>query len=77
MTSVAPARNVVQTAAGEVSYDILVIATGSGNNFFNFEPIRDKFLPLKTITDALNLRSFLMQNLEHERWEAVGARCLA
>jgi len=58
------ARSVVQTAAGDVSYDILVLATGSGNNFFNLEPIKDNFLPLKSITDALNIRSFLMQNLE-------------
>jgi len=64
ITAIVPDRNVLQTSAGEVSYDILVLATGSGNNFFNFEPIRENFLPLKTITDALNIRSFLMQNLE-------------
>lgn len=54
----------ISTSIGDFQYDYLVIATGSTNNFFNFEPSKNKLLPLKTITDALDIRSFLMQNLE-------------
>lgn len=54
----------ISTSVGEIAYDYLVIATGSTNNFFNFEPVKDTILPLKSVTDALNIRSFLMQNLE-------------
>jgi len=54
----------VNTSVGRIDYDYLVIATGSTNNFFNFEPIKNYLLPLKSITDALDIRSFLMQNLE-------------
>ncbi len=54
----------VNTSVGKIDYDYLVIATGSTNNFFNFEPIKNYLLPLKSITDALDIRSFLMQNLE-------------
>ncbi|GGG48985.1 NAD(P)/FAD-dependent oxidoreductase [Bizionia arctica] len=54
----------LSTSAGTIPYDYLIIATGSQNNFFNFEPVKDKLLTLKSIPDALNLRSSIFQNLE-------------
>lgn len=59
-----PKESTITTNIGNIDYDYLVIACGSTNNFFNFEPIKEKLLPLKSITDALDIRSFLMQNLE-------------
>jgi NADH dehydrogenase len=58
------AKSQLITSIGNFSYDYLIIATGSQNNFFNFEPVKDKLLTLKSIPDALNLRSYLFQNLE-------------
>ncbi|MCB0601647.1 MAG: NAD(P)/FAD-dependent oxidoreductase [Saprospiraceae bacterium] len=58
-----PAKK-AETTAGTLSYEYLVIATGSTNNFFNFEPIKEDLLTLKSVPDALDFRSFLMQNLE-------------
>lgn len=52
------------TSIGNIAFDFLVIATGSQNNFFNFEPVKDKLLTLKSIPDALDIRSFILQNLE-------------
>jgi len=57
-------KQVLNTSIGDIPYDYLVIATGSTNNFFNFEPIKNKFFSLKSVTDALDIRSFLMQKLE-------------
>jgi NADH dehydrogenase len=54
----------LRTSIGSFSYDYLIIATGSLSNFFNFEPIKNKLLTLKSIPDALNIRSFIFQNLE-------------
>lgn len=62
--SVITDEKIIETSAGKIAYDYLIIATGSQNNFFNFEPIKDKLLTLKSIPDALNLRSFVFQNLE-------------
>jgi NADH dehydrogenase len=62
--SVIDSENKVQTNIGDIPYDYLVLAMGSTNNYFNFEPVRDKLFPLKSLTDALNLRSIIMQNLE-------------
>jgi NADH dehydrogenase len=47
-----------------LDYDILVIATGTTTNFFNFESIKHQFMTLKSIPEALNLRSYILQNLE-------------
>lgn len=54
----------LRTSIGTINYDYLVIATGSTNNFFNFEPVKEKLLTLKSIPDALNMRSYIYQNLE-------------
>lgn len=57
-------NQILHSNIGDISYDYLVIATGSTNNFFNFEPVKDKLLTLKSIPDALNMRSYIYQNLE-------------
>ena len=44
--SVSSEENTIATTAGAISYDYLIIATGSQNNFFNFEPVKDKLLTL-------------------------------
>ena len=56
--------NELETSIGKVYYDYLIIATGSKTNYFNFDSEKEYFLSLKSIPDALNLRSFIFQNLE-------------
>jgi NADH dehydrogenase len=41
-----------------------VIATGSKPNFYGMESVEKNCFPLKAVTDALNIRSWLFQNLE-------------
>ncbi len=52
------------TSVGVFKFDYLIIATGSQNNYYNFEPVKSQLLSLKSIPDALNLRSYVFQNLE-------------
>ncbi|MBS1604423.1 MAG: NAD(P)/FAD-dependent oxidoreductase, partial [Bacteroidetes bacterium] len=59
-----PAGKFVETDAGSIHYDYLVIATGSRSNFFGNELIRKYSFGLKSIPDALNFRSQLMQAFE-------------
>ncbi len=61
---VAPERKVVETSIGEIRYDQLVIATGSLTNFFGMESIERNGMQIKSIPNALNVRSFLFQNFE-------------
>ncbi len=62
--SVNPGANTVSTLAGDLEYDYLIIANGMKSNFFGNEKIARNSFPLKSITDALNLRSHLMQLFE-------------
>jgi NADH dehydrogenase len=64
INAIDPARNMVLTSGGDLSYDYLVVAGGSRSNFFGNQKIEQNSFPLKTIPDALNLRSQFMQVLE-------------
>lgn len=52
------------TNIGEIKYDYLVIATGSTTNFFGNELIESNSMPMKSIPEALNLRSLILQSFE-------------
>ncbi|RZK45765.1 MAG: NAD(P)/FAD-dependent oxidoreductase, partial [Pedobacter sp.] len=57
-------KNCIETSIGDVRYDHLVIATGSTSNFFGQTEIEQNAMPMKSIPEALNLRSVILQNLE-------------
>ncbi|HTN22156.1 MAG TPA: NAD(P)/FAD-dependent oxidoreductase [Pelobium sp.] len=61
---IVPAENKVITDIGDYNYDYLVIATGSETNFFGQKEIEHFSMPMKTVPEALNLRSLILQNLE-------------
>ncbi|MGC9343565.1 MAG: NAD(P)/FAD-dependent oxidoreductase [Bacteroidales bacterium] len=62
--SIDPENKQVITNLGYVRYDYLVIATGSSTNFYGLENIERHSIGLKNINDAINLRSWILQNLE-------------
>ncbi|ARK11246.1 NAD(P)/FAD-dependent oxidoreductase [Fibrella sp. ES10-3-2-2] len=64
VTGVNPATKTVSTLIGDIQYDHLVIASGSKSNYFGNDQIKNNSFPLKTIPDALNLRSQLLQSFE-------------
>ncbi|MGZ3885169.1 MAG: NAD(P)/FAD-dependent oxidoreductase [Bacteroidia bacterium] len=57
-------RSVLVTSLGEINYDYLVIATGSTTNYFGNAIIQNNSISLKSIPDALDLRSLILQNFE-------------
>ena len=61
---IVPAENKVITDIGEFVYDYLVVATGSVTNFFGQTEIEHFSMPMKTVPEALNLRSLILQNFE-------------
>lgn len=61
---VIPEENRLETTIGDYHYDYLVIATGSTSNYFGQTEISQNAMPMKSIPEALNLRSLLLQNLE-------------
>ena len=64
ITEIKPAENKVITSAGDIDYDILVLATGADTNFFGNEKIAGNAFPMKSTLDALQLRRGLLLNFE-------------
>lgn len=64
-----PEKNILETNRGQLHYDYLVLATGSTTNYFGKKDLEKYSMPLKSIPDALNLRSDLLQEFEsaHEK----------
>nr|WP_199158459.1 NAD(P)/FAD-dependent oxidoreductase [Pedobacter sp. ASV2] len=58
------ADNSILTDIGRITYDYLVLATGSTSNFFGNQEIEDNSMPMKSIPEALDLRSLILQNFE-------------
>ncbi len=54
----------VITSIGTFDYDYLVIATGATTNFFGNQEVEKYALPMKSVKEALNIRSYVLQNLE-------------
>src|SRR5699024_8861586 len=52
------------SSIGELDYDYLVIATGTRTNFFGNDNIQKFSMPMKTVPQALNIRSLILQNIE-------------
>ncbi|WP_459209740.1 NAD(P)/FAD-dependent oxidoreductase [Aquimarina rhabdastrellae] len=54
----------IHTSIGNLTYDYLVIATGARTNFFGNKNVEQHAMRMKNLPQALNLRSFLLENLE-------------
>ena len=61
---VKPAEKALETNLGDIHYDYLVLATGSLTNFFGIESIERNAMQIKSVPNALNLRSYIFQNFE-------------
>ncbi|WP_424494282.1 NAD(P)/FAD-dependent oxidoreductase [Salinimicrobium sp. GXAS 041] len=62
--SISPEINTLHSNIGDLVYDYLVIATGSRTNFFGNKSIEENAMWMKTIPQALNIRSLILENLE-------------
>ena len=63
LKKIVPEENKVVLSTGELSYDYLVLATGTESNFFGMANTR-KVLPMKTVDDAINIRNYLLLKME-------------
>jgi NADH dehydrogenase len=72
VNNVFPDKNKISTSIGDISYDFLVIASGSTTNYFGNDDIEKYGIGLKSITNALDIRSLLLQNLEEAVLRCIG-----
>lgn len=54
----------LKTNIGTLNYDYLVIATGSDTNFFGMEDVQKNSVGMKSIQEALDIRSAILQSFE-------------
>jgi NADH dehydrogenase len=59
-----PEKNTVETAIGDVSYDYLVLATGADTNFFGNKQLEHFSMGMKSVPEAMNIRSMILQSFE-------------
>jgi NADH:ubiquinone reductase (H+-translocating) len=64
LKKVVAAENKVITDTEEILYDVLVLATGAGTNFFGNANIEQHAFPMKSTVEALQLRYRLLQLFE-------------
>lgn len=57
-------ENKITIDSGEITYDALVIATGADSNFFGNQQLAAHAFPMKSTTEALQIRNHLIQNFE-------------
>ncbi len=54
----------IETNIGSLQYDYLIIATGTRTNFFGNSSLEHYSMPMKSVPQALNIRSLSLQNFE-------------
>lgn len=68
--SVDPASRTLHTSIGTISYDHLVVATGSQTNFYGNASVETHAMGMKNIPESLDLRSLILQNFEEAHYRA-------
>ena len=59
-----PEENKIITDCCDIEYDVLVIASGADTNFFGNRKMAEHAFPMKSTTEALQIRHRLLQNFE-------------
>ncbi|CAA0179164.1 NAD(P)/FAD-dependent oxidoreductase [Tenacibaculum maritimum] len=57
-------ENEITTTIGNLTYDYLIVATGSKTNFFWNKNIQKHTMEMKSIPQSLNIRSLVLENFE-------------
>lgn len=59
-----PDKKIIETSIGNLDYDELIIATGSTTNFFGNDNIQKNTMEMKSVPQALDIRSLVLENFE-------------
>lgn len=64
VTRIIPGDNAVETDIGTIRYDYLVIAAGTTTNYYGMQNIQAHATPMKSVVEAMALRTRLLLNFE-------------
>lgn len=69
VTAVDLTDRAVETDSGPISYDYLIIAIGGKTNYFGLPGLKEYSFPLKSLTDAIAIRSHVLSRFEEAAFE--------
>lgn len=72
VTGIDKTQKKVHTSAGDFDYDYLIIAAGATTNFYGNVNLETKTYTLKSIPEALSMRSAILQQFENAVLQAAG-----
>lgn len=64
LQKIMPEESKALLSTGELTYDYLVLATGTETAYFGNENVRKSAIPMKTVDDALEMRNTLLLRIE-------------
>lgn len=64
LVKIIPTEKKVVLTTEELTYDYLVLATGTETNYFGLKNVQQNALSMKTVYDAINMRNILLQRME-------------
>jgi len=64
LVKVVPEAKQIVLNNGTVDYDMLVFATGAETNYFGMENVRKHAIPMKTLSDAIQMRNRILTHFE-------------
>jgi NADH dehydrogenase len=64
VTKINANKNQIETTIGALDYDELIIASGSTTNYFGNKNIEKFSMAMKTVPEALDIRSLVLENFE-------------
>lgn len=64
LKKVLPETNQIELSNGIIDYDMLVFATGAETNYFGMENVKKNAIPMKTLSDAIQMRNRLLTHFE-------------
>ena len=64
VTRIIPEEDKIETSVGPLTYDYLVIAAGTDTNYYGMQNIQTHAMPMKSVTEAMALRTRLLLNFE-------------
>lgn len=65
VTKIDSENKLIEFGNDSLSYDYLIIASGAKTNYFGNEGLTISSMPMKNILESLDLRTMLLQNMEH------------
>ncbi len=65
VTSVNTRENYINSGIGMIKYDFLVLAIGADTNYYGNKNIMEHSLPMKSVTEAMDIRNKVLENYEN------------